>query len=478
MRKALTIFIIILLMPSLLSGIGNLVVFAQGGGGGGGSNNLGQFITTLQTLIPAALLLLAILANRYDQRYALVLFAASMASAIFLAAATGGKIGGNVQITLVQLQVTVSGPTSAYTGQTEYYSVSYSPSVPNPTVVWQIYANGTLVSNFTGSTEMSYVFQSPGKYLVVAIVEDPQNYAYGSNGLLVSVTNPPGPLGWIQGAIEGTLESFFGAIANGIEGLVTTFLQFIGYPLDQMVESPIPGSFDKQLFNEVYDYSVGLAMLFIAFSIAYNAFQGFYSDIIDLAGDVMYKLSVWALFAVGGITIYTYAASFINSLIYATVGPELGIASAGLAAGTGLYLAIGGGLAAIPFFANDFDYLISAILYLMLLTTAIATVRNSVMLAIVALIPFQATLWLFEWTRKIALIMANLLIGMMVAGLVAAFTIALLVHTVFGFLLLFLLPLALDIEFISTLALFVFTLQPGDVLASKVHSALRQKLRE
>jgi len=90
-------------------------------------------------------------------------------------------------------------------------------------------------------------------------------------------------------------------------------------------------------------YSVGLAMLFIAFSIAYNAFQGFYSDIIDLAGDVMYKLSVWALFAVGGITIYTYAASFINSLIYATVGPELGIASAGLAAGTGLYLAIGGG---------------------------------------------------------------------------------------------------------------------------------------
>jgi len=251
MRKALTIFIIILLLPSLIGGVSNLVVLAASGGSSG--NSLATFISTLQTLIPAALILLAILANRYDQRYALVLFAAAMASAIFLAAATGGKIGGNVQITLVQLQVTVSGPTSAYTGQTEYYSVSYSPSVPNPTVVWQIYANGTLVSNFTGSTEMSYVFQSPGKYLVVAIVEDPQNYAYGSNGLLVSVTNPPGPLGWIQGAIEGTLESFFGAIANGIEGLVTTFLQFIGYPLEQMVESPIPGSFDKQLFNAHYD---------------------------------------------------------------------------------------------------------------------------------------------------------------------------------------------------------------------------------
>ncbi|MFP3299258.1 MAG: hypothetical protein RXO22_09310 [Thermocladium sp.] len=64
MRKALTIFIIISLMPSLLSGIGNLVALAAGGGGSSG-NNLGQFITTLQTLIPAALLLLAILAILY-----------------------------------------------------------------------------------------------------------------------------------------------------------------------------------------------------------------------------------------------------------------------------------------------------------------------------------------------------------------------------------------------------------------------------
>jgi len=64
MRKALTIFIIISLMPSLLSGIGNLVALAAGGGSSSG-NNLGQFITTLQTLIPAALLLLAILAILY-----------------------------------------------------------------------------------------------------------------------------------------------------------------------------------------------------------------------------------------------------------------------------------------------------------------------------------------------------------------------------------------------------------------------------
>ena len=147
MRKALTILLIILVLPSLLSGAGNIIATAQGGGGGS-PGGLGQFIATLQTLIPAALILLAILANRYDQRYALVLFAAAMASAIFLAAATGGKIGGNVQITLVQLQVKVSGPTSAYTGNTETYTVSWSPSMSG-TVIWTVLYNAVSYTHLT-----------------------------------------------------------------------------------------------------------------------------------------------------------------------------------------------------------------------------------------------------------------------------------------------------------------------------------------
>jgi hypothetical protein len=125
MRKALTIFIIILLMPSLLSGIGNLVVFAQGGGGGGGSpGGLGQFIATLQTLIPAALILLAILANRYDQRYALVLFAAAMASAIFLAAAGQTPISSYSPGNEYFKQLTISGHQTIYLGDSGTWTIS------------------------------------------------------------------------------------------------------------------------------------------------------------------------------------------------------------------------------------------------------------------------------------------------------------------------------------------------------------------
>ncbi|MFP3203612.1 MAG: Ig-like domain repeat protein, partial [Sulfolobus sp.] len=126
MRKALTIFIIILILPSLLSGIGNLVVMAQGGGGG--SNNLGHFISTLQTLIPAALMLLAILANRYDQRYALVLFAAAMASAIFLAAAGQTTLSFYSPGSTEYISLSISGPTTVYVGQTGTWTINASAS--------------------------------------------------------------------------------------------------------------------------------------------------------------------------------------------------------------------------------------------------------------------------------------------------------------------------------------------------------------
>jgi len=161
MRKALTIFIIILLVPSLLSGVGNLVVMAQGGGGGG-SNNLGQFITTLQTLIPAALLLLAILANRYDQRYALVLFAAAMASAIFLAAAGQTQIGnytpGNVNV----IEFNITGPTNVYVGDSYTWNIQSGGVTP----AWKIQnvSNSVVVASGSGNT-VSFTPQSPGKYL-------------------------------------------------------------------------------------------------------------------------------------------------------------------------------------------------------------------------------------------------------------------------------------------------------------------------
>ena len=125
MRKALTIFIIISLLPSLRGGVSNLLVLAASGGSSG--NSLATFISTLQTLMPAALILLTILANRYDQRYALVLFAAAMASAIFLAAlAAAGQTSissyspGNEYFK----QLTISGPQTIYVRDTGTWTIS------------------------------------------------------------------------------------------------------------------------------------------------------------------------------------------------------------------------------------------------------------------------------------------------------------------------------------------------------------------
>jgi hypothetical protein len=462
MRKALTILLIILVLPSLLSGIGNLVVLAASGGSSG--NSLATFISTLQTLIPAALLLLAILANRYDQRYALVLFAAAMASAIFLAAATGGKIGGNVQITLVELQVKVSGPTSAYTGNTETYTVSWSPSMSG-TVIWTVLYNGSIVYNATGGTSFIYTFNEPGKYIVAASVINQQNFAGGSGAVLVTVTNPPSPLGWLEGAITGAVSGLINSAANSIEGAIQTIIPVFGAPLEWMTYSPTPNMSpaSQSIFNQMKDFSVGLAMLFIAFSIAYNAIRGEYADLVDLAGDVMYKLSVWGLFFAGGLTIYTYAANFINTIIYTVAGPYLSAAVAEYTAGSTLIVGIFGLLDFVPFgFGNSADVFLAALVYLLTITLAVATIKYAVMLAIVDTIPLWATLWIFEWTRKIAMVVIDLLIGLMVAGLIAAVTFAILATLPLGALMFAIDPIAMDGEFLFTLTFFVFGLRPGE----------------
>nr|WP_234090464.1 Ig-like domain repeat protein [Sulfolobus islandicus]CDF47299.1 unnamed protein product [Sulfolobus islandicus] len=471
MRKALTILLIILVLPSLLGGVSNLVVLAAGGGGGG-SNSLGQFISTLQTAIPAALILLAILANRYDQRYALVLFAAALASAIFLAAATGGGgVGGAVNVTLVQLQVKVTGPTSVYVGDTETYSVSWTPPIKG-TIIWTIIYNGTIVYNATGGTNLAYTFNEPGNYIIMASVVNQQNFAGGSGAVFVTVTNPPSPLGWLVGTITNAIKSFINSAINSIEGFITSVLQFAGAPLEWMTYSPTPyfststpnaSPFIETMYNEMKDFSIGLAMLFIAFSIAYNAIRGAYADIVDLAGDVIYKLSVWGLFFAGGLTIYTYAANFINSIIYYVAGPFLGLATTEFTLGSVTIVSLFGADNLIPFGLGDpLSMFLALSTFLLALSLAIAMIKYAVMMAIVVTIPLWATLWIFEWTRKIAVAVVDFLIGLMVAGLVAAMTFAILATTPLGALTFILDPIAMDGEFLFTAAFFVFGLKPGE----------------
>jgi hypothetical protein len=436
------------------------------------TNPVATFINDLEILIPAVLFILALLALRNaDYEYAFTLLLAAIIVTVALATVTGGKLGSGVSITLVQLQVKVCGPTSIYTGDSGTYTASWSPSMSG-TVIWTVLYNGSIVYNATGGTTFVYTFSQPGKYIVAATVINQQNFAGGSGAVLVTVKNPPSPLGWIEGAIVGAISGFINAFANTFTGFLVTVFQFFGAPLEWMTYSPTPcpspstpsaSEIIPTIYSEMQDFSIGLAMLFIAFSVAYNAIKGEYADLIDLAGDLMYKLSVWLLFFFGGLTIYTYAANFINSIIYSVAGPYLGIATLEYTGGATLFTALFALMNEIPFgFGDPLSMFLSLVMYLLTITLAIATIKYAVMMAIVSTIPLWATLWIFEWTRKIAMMVVDLLIGLMVAGLIAAITFAILATMPLGALMFIIDPIAMDGEFLFSLAYFVFGLRPGE----------------
>jgi hypothetical protein len=111
------------------------------------------------------------------------------------------------------------------------------------TIIWTVLYNGSIVYNATGpagTNAFVYKFQEPGKYIVAATVINKQNFAGGSGAVLVTVTNPPSPLGWIEGAITGAISGLINAVANAFEGFLTTLLQIFGAPLEWMTYSPTP----------------------------------------------------------------------------------------------------------------------------------------------------------------------------------------------------------------------------------------------
>ena len=463
MRKALTILLIILVLPSLLSGVGNIITMAQGGGGEG-SNNLGQFIATLQTLIPAALLLLAILANRYDQRYALVLFAAAMASAIFLAAAGQTQIGNYTPGNVTVIEFNITGPTNVYVGDSYTWNIQSGGVTP----AWKIQnvSNSVVVASGSRNT-VSFTPQSPGKYVIIAIYTSPNEYGFGS--FVFNAQPQPGPLGWITGAIVSAFQSLLNVLVGGLAFIGNSILAILAFPINYLVYSPPVSPTVSSYFNEVYDASLGLAMLFIAASIAYNAIRGFYDDLVDLTGDVMYKITVWGLFSVGGITIYSYAAEFLNYIISNIVGTALEAAGAELftgLVGVGTLFTV---LNFIPFgFASDTSELVSEIIAFYAIILGIAVVRYAAIQALVALIPLIATLWIFEWTRGIAMALADVLAGLMIGGVVSAFTIAILATSIQGVILLLLAPAAIGADLVISIGLMVLSIRPAEHLAGSL----------
>ena len=471
MRKALTIFIIILLMPSLLSGIGNLVVFAQGGGGGGGSpGGLGQFIATLQTLIPAALILLAILANRYDQRYALVLFAAAMASAIFLAAAGQTPISSYSPGNEYFKQLTISGSQTIYVGDTGTWTIS---GASNPQWYIMNSSNGVKVASGSGTT-VTWTANSPGKYIIVAtcISSNSSGTIYGYGSFIFNSQYLPSPLGWITGAITSALKGLINELVGGF-GVIGSFFSFSIIPINELVYSPSPTAYVDTIYTKIETFMTGLAMLLIAASIAYNALRGFYSDLVDLAGDVLYKLGVWALFTTSGITIYSYASGFINFLIKTTIGSLINAMAGEMFTSVVTYWALFALDNVIPFgFARALGPYADDVLMFYLVFVALAFVRYAALLAAVSLIPLASTLWLFEWTRPISGIIVDLIVGLMMAGVISGVTFAILQEIGIGLVIFLAGPIIGGVELAVSLFLTFTSIKPHQHLAGAVRSSI------
>ena len=453
---------------------------AQIGSGGSGSNPLATFLTDLEILIPTILFIMSLLALRGgDYEYAFTLLLASVIAVGGIAYVTGGNAPGSVPISLVKLNVQVSGVSSAYIGNTETYTAYWTPTM-DANVTWIVTLNGTEVYNITqeyvqpGGAKLTYTFDNQGVYTVEAVVVNEGQYATGSGAVVVQVTPQPSPLGWIEGAITSAFNLLMSYYLQGV-GEFLSALQLLGTPLELMFYSPTPQMFNatyifsptaiglQGLYNDMMSYSIGIAMLFISFSITYNALRGYYEDLIDIASDLFYKLGVWMLFTFGGFEIYSFIAQFINNMIWSVTGSALGMVAIDLGSGLALLIALFIGGASIPFFGGDIKVLLGNLMTFMLISTGLAVIRYAIMLAIVVSIPLWASLWLFEWSRGIAMRVIDILVGLMIGGLISALTLAVLVILPFGSFLLIIAPAVFDIEFMLSFFLFMFSLSPSEL---------------
>jgi hypothetical protein len=225
------------------------------------------------------------------------------------------------------------------------------------------------------------------------------------------------------------------------------------------------GNIVNNIYNELIQISISLSLLMIGATVAYNALKNNYSDIIDIASDLFYKIGVWLLFTFGGLEIYNYVAIFVDSLIYEIINPYLPQIVDDIAGGTTLLFGIGVldsfvGLG----FAQNIATFLGDLAEALAVLTAVGILRYFVMMAIVTLIPLLSTLWIFEWTRKIADALVDVLIALIIAGLLNAIILTLFISTGTAFLF-FLLPFVIDLGSLASLIGTLFVLKPHESIS-------------
>jgi len=483
-RKATYILIMLFVIPAL-----GVPVAAA-------TNPVQNFANDLLLVIPPVLFILSLLALRNaDYEYAFTLL---LAAIIVTAALAGfqGKIN-SFALLFYNLQVTINqnGESKTTVNSEVCYTVSVSPlpagwKVQNMSYTWLIYYNSTILvynssSNYINSNYTNDVagFQNillfkptqPGNYLIsysimyIANASGFEGIATGAAGVTLNVESPSSIVGWLTYYIESAISNFI----SGLSSLINSFTPILGNTIFDVLSNALTmpivsgneGNIVENIYYKLLPISLSLSLLFIASSVAYNALKSNYTDLIDIASDLFYKIGVWLFFTFGGLEIYNFVASFINNLIYeiispylSTLGSEITTAGAILLGFFGITNYIGLGFAgSLRVIAGDLGY---ALIFFILFVN----IRYYLILAIVALIPLLASLWLFEWTRGIVGMLIDILIGLALAGLLNTIILVLIINSYIFWLLIFL-PFIVDLGTILSLIFSLVSFKPHESLS-------------
>ncbi|BCU69815.1 hypothetical protein [Stygiolobus caldivivus] len=277
-----------------------------------------------------------------------------------------------------------------------------------------------------------------GRYDIVVTVQAVVNNSrittiYYGSGQMALVAEPGGLGGIFNGvlqAISSYFESGVGALPLIKSGLTKSIEGILYVPIISYHASYGPASNTaKFLYKSVFmSFASTYALLFLAANVGLNAFLGKYGDFYDLLRDLIYKLGVYWVFTYAGITIWNQSAYILNNLVNQIL-PSGDVIK--LANDLSSQLTLTGALYEAGSAADVFGGPLSQLFkFLLQLTVAIflaGAIRELILYALAALIPFIAVLWLFDWTRKFADMILSVGLAFVISGVIDALVLRLLI---------------------------------------------------
>jgi hypothetical protein len=452
-RTKAKIFFLIFLFPAILTA--NTMVFASTG-----STGAAPGLATFLSYLASVLEVMALVALRRDVTYGLTLAVAGVIVALLTSGISGSGGGSSSQLNSGVMHVCVNvlqwycgatglhigahlncAPNNVFVpGQTAYVVVRVVPfchcscvnvTIYGPDGIEYPYYHLPYKTVTVGCRKCTgYVAcftPQTGRYDVVAVASYKGNntvyYGTGEN----SFAALPGSVGFAVISTLQAVSSYFmtsvGSLVPGLScGIASAIGGLIYVPYLEGSCAGAGGSAAYNFFNNVFlPFASTYVPLFLAATIGLNAFMGNYGDFYDLLRDLLYKIGVYWIFTSAGVTIWNQSASILNGLASQILPSScmqlLSNAIAGMLTTTG-------GLFALSTVSNVFgDALSQAFVFMLELTVAIfmaGLIRQVLLLTLASLIPLIAALWVFEWTRRFADIIAEIGLAFVISGVVDA----------------------------------------------------------